>query len=128
MDTEPSVLLVESHMIVRGLLVQCLKGLGYTVCVAEDAQGALAMLRTAEALSMLVSDWDLGQLNAAELVRELRRTHPSLPAVVVSWDAELLSAARLGDRVVFLAKPFTFDDLRTSLVWARKMMADQGAG
>jgi len=58
---------------------------GFAVLTATDMESALELLRTkADDIGVVVTDHSLPGGSGADLVRELRRTAPSLPVIVLS--------------------------------------------
>lgn len=89
---------------------------GFTVLTAVTAAEALALLRTAggETVQAVVTDHLMPKMDGAEFVRELRKTRPSLPILVVSGlpDAHL---AYEGLNVDFRQKPCAPEELIAAL-------------
>ena len=62
-----------------------LRTAGLEVNLASNAEGALEILRSKGCeIGVVITDHLLPGLQGADLVRELRRLHPSLPVVVLS--------------------------------------------
>ncbi len=80
-----TVLVVEDEPEVRGLAVAFLRGLGYDVLEAADAEEALTRLRAAEPIALLFSDVVLGSGdNGIELAQKARALRPGLPVLLAS--------------------------------------------
>jgi two-component system invasion response regulator UvrY len=79
------ILLVDDHPVVRHgirtILTERLKGA--VVGEAGDAIGALEQVRDGD-WDVVVADISLPGTSGLDLIKQLRRTHPSLPTVVVS--------------------------------------------
>ena len=79
------VLLVEddpSQLRIRGAI---LRNAGLVVHTATDAESALGLLRSdGKRIGLVVTDHYLPGRTGADLVRELRRTLPDLPVLVLS--------------------------------------------
>lgn len=106
------ILVVEDDpSILRGLQLN-LGMEGYTVRSAMDGETGLALARS-ERPDLLVVDLMLPRLGGLELIRELRKTDPELPIVILSakgQESDKVSGLALGadDYVV---KPFSLPEL-----------------
>ncbi len=95
------VLVVEDHDgSARGLRA-LLRARGYRVDVASDAAAALRQATENEYV-LVVADCDLGGQDGTELVRTLRRIHPSIRFLMVT--------ARSRDSVLGCVAGLTIDD------------------
>jgi PAS domain S-box-containing protein len=80
-----TVLVVEDEPEVRGLAVAFLRGLGYDVLEAADAEQALAWLRSDRTIVLLFSDVVLGSGdNGIELAQKAQTLRPGLPVLLAS--------------------------------------------
>jgi CheY-like chemotaxis protein len=108
------ILLVEDNQSVRELAAAYLQGLGYRVLTAHDGSVALRLMETHSGdVDLLLSDIMMPNMGGRELVRELKKSRPSLKVVFVSGyvgheagqqDLSFPDAA-------FLAKPFSMQTL-----------------
>ncbi|MDX2187131.1 MAG: ATP-binding protein [Opitutaceae bacterium] len=105
-----TVLYVEDDNDVRNLGVAVMQKCGYQVLVAHSAADALSVWRThGEHIDLLLTDMIMpGGMTGLELASELRRSHPSLPAIITSgYSLELSQDNWQSDALTsFLAKPF----------------------
>jgi two-component system cell cycle sensor histidine kinase/response regulator CckA len=105
-----TILLVEDDPQVRGVTTRALAGSGYRVITAASGEEALAIVRQpGERLDMVVTDVVMPGMTGREVVDELRRRFPALPALFVSGYTQDFIAQRgvLDSGVEFLPKPFT---------------------
>ena len=105
-----TILVVEDDLQVRGVTIRALEGSGYRVIPAASGEEALAIARQSrERLDMVVTDVVMPGMTGREVVDELRRSLPSVPALFVSGYTPDAIAERgvLDSGVEFLAKPFT---------------------
>ncbi len=115
-----TVLVVEDEAGVRETMCRMLRGAGYQVIEAADAEQAEAICRSGcGRIDLLVSDVVLPRVKGPELATRLRGLQPGLKVVFVSgYSAETItrSGAALPK---FLAKPFTneglLQEVRTAL-------------
>ncbi len=84
---------------------------GLDVLTASDGGIALDMLNS-EPVDVLVSDVVMPGIDGVELLETIRSRRPALPVVLMSGYAEPPQRRALdGAAAIFLAKPFTADDL-----------------
>ncbi|MBN2703472.1 MAG: response regulator, partial [Pontiellaceae bacterium] len=108
------ILIVEDDPFVRALTEKSLSTVGYQVECVSTAEGALKRFEECESgYSLVISDVILPQKNGAELVAELLKKNPKLPAILCSgYSGERIRDAGIhsGD-FFFLEKPFLISDL-----------------
>jgi PAS domain S-box-containing protein len=103
-----TIAIVEDHAPVRDLVRHALEHLGYAVITAADAHEALALLRSAPAVDLVLIDLVMPRLNGIELWERLRIERPGLKVLLMSgYAAETVLDGRLPAGVPFLPKPFT---------------------
>ena len=112
-----TVLLIDDNAIQAATRQAILKRAGYFVIAALDTARVLEQFRHDEfptPIGAVITDHVMPGMNGAEFVRELRRTHPELPVMVISGedDAEWEYA---GMNVRFLMKPLMPDLLLSNL-------------
>ena len=107
------ILVVEDEDAVRAIVGEQLRGLGYDVQLAADAEQALALLRTHRFDLMLTDVVMPGRLNGKGLADEVERSWPGTRVVFMSGYSEnaLLNDGRLDSGVMLLAKPHQRADL-----------------
>ncbi len=106
-----TVLLVEDERAVRLVVERALKRGGFNVIMASDGALALDVLGTA-AIDILVSDVVMPGIDGVELLEHIQSRRPGLPVVLMSGYADPPQRRALEQvGAVFLAKPFTADDL-----------------
>jgi CheY-like chemotaxis protein len=107
-----TVLLVDDNAIQAATRQTILKRAGYSVQTALNPARALEMLQR-EMISdvgAVITDHIMPGMNGAEFVRELRKTMPSLPVIVISGMEEAEDEYEELD-VRFLLKPLPPDQL-----------------
>jgi CheY-like chemotaxis protein len=112
-----AVLLIDDSAIQAAVRQAVLRRAGYFVIAALDPVRVLEQLRHDKfpvPVGAAITDHVMPGMNGAEFVRELRRTHPTLPVMVISGeeDAEWEYA---GMNVRFLVKPLMPDLLLLNL-------------
>jgi two-component system cell cycle sensor histidine kinase/response regulator CckA len=105
-----TILLAEDEPAVLEFVQASLERSGHRVLAAPDGRAALALARAhPEPIDLVVTDVVMPELGGPELVRELRRDRPELPALFMSGypsGLESEPSSRSG-RVALLSKPFT---------------------
>jgi CheY-like chemotaxis protein len=105
----PAVLLVEDEPLIRALLAETLRGAGYVVIEAADADEAWSYLTSAGGgVDLLFSDVTMpGSMNGVELVRRAKTAFPDIAAIITSGNPGPENIAALG---IFLPKPYRLDE------------------
>jgi CheY-like chemotaxis protein len=113
------ILVVDDHPEVRMATVGLLEELGHTVMEAKSGPEALELARSTERpLDLLLSDYAMPHLSGTELVRLIRQSQPSLPALLITGYAD---ADDINDRppdVMILSKPFSLPALSSAIAQA----------
>ena len=106
------VLVVEDEALVRMLVVQTLEEAGFAVREAAEAQGALEVLRTDNAIRLMVTDIGLPGVDGRRLADAARKQRPDMRVLFMTGYAD---TALLGDALPegfgLITKPFDLDDL-----------------
>ncbi len=107
------VLVVEDEPVVRGLVVDLLKGLGYRVLEAGDGAAALLVLESDAHIDLLLTDVGLPVINGRQVFDAARTVRPNLKALFMTGYAE--GAAMGGDVLTpgmeLITKPFPLEKL-----------------
>lgn len=116
------VLIAEDNMHMRRVLRALLSGLGaQTIIEADDGVSALARFQ-GEPVDVLITDWEMPEMNGLELVRQVRNRKlspdPYLPIIMLSGHASKgrVIEARDSGITEFLCKPISATDLYKRLV------------
>jgi PAS domain S-box-containing protein len=107
------VLVVEDEPVVRGLIVEVLRQLGYRAIEAADGPQGLAVLQAAGRVDLLVTDIGLPGLNGRELADGARVARPDLKVLFMTGYAEnaALASGFLKPGMALITKPFAMDVL-----------------
>jgi DNA-binding response OmpR family regulator len=124
MDT---VLVVDDDKLFLALVREELKKAGFDVAVAETAPQAKEVLAQ-RPVQAIIMDVVMPDANGLELLPQFRKSHPSIPIIVVSGRASFLTgvqAMRQG-AVDFLRKPLNFDEVVRSVTGAIRNSREGG--
>ena len=113
-----TVLVVEDDAEVLEIVLEMLRGLNYSVRVANDALAALDILRGSERVDLLFSDIVMPRgMNGAELASRARSLRPNMPVLLTSgYTARALSEDHgIADTFPLLRKPYRLPDLAHAL-------------
>jgi putative two-component system response regulator len=120
------VLVVEDDFISAEFLRNSLTYFGYDVTVAENGREAFELLRTGE-FRMVVSDWEMPEMNGDELCRQVRQrqwTKYIYMVLVTGYDGvdRIVEGLRAGADD-FLTKPYHPDELRVRLRTGERVLS-----
>ena len=109
---DPGVLIVEDDADLRSALFDSLSDGQWSVFAADSGPAALSILDR-EAIDLVVSDVEMAPMNGHQLLGEIRRRHPALPAVLMTAYGTIASAvdAMRDGAVDYLVKPFAAAEL-----------------
>jgi len=111
MASRPAALVAEKDGAIRKFISRVLQGEGYRVLEAAGSSGALELFNCwRNEISLFVAGPDVPGFTGAELLRRLRTSLPSLPAILIGDEAG--STLRQTETV---ARPFTSEDLLAAL-------------
>jgi CheY-like chemotaxis protein len=109
-----TILIVDDEESLVRLAEEVLAALGYEPVGCVGPQEALRVFRAAPGrFDAVLTDVIMPEVSGTELIAELRRLRPELPAVLVSGyvGADLMAAARAAGAQAVLTKPLTAADL-----------------
>lgn len=118
------VLLVDDHMIMRGMLRQYLAAAGITA-ITEASNGSEALRKIEYAAStpapfnVVLADWNMPTMDGLSLLKEVRanKTLNSLAFVMITAESEkakIMEALQAG-ATSYLVKPFSHEDIDSHL-------------
>jgi PAS domain S-box-containing protein len=111
------VLVVEDEPIVRGLILEELKELGYAALEAVDGPAGLELLRSKRRIDLLVTDIGLPGMNGRQLADAARELRPGLTVLFMTGYAEnaALASGFLEPGMEMITKPFAMEALATRI-------------
>src|ERR1035441_3247721 len=109
---DETILLVEDEEIIRLMLVEILRGQGYTVLEAGRASDALALAASHDKpIHLLVTDVSMPGMNGWDMAKILRGKRPDIPILFTSGgsDHETMQLGNMAPPVEHLYKPFSME-------------------
>ncbi len=112
----PRVLVVDDESAIRRSLSGILSDEGYDAALAEDGEKALAAVRE-RVPDVVLLDIAMPGRDGIDVLEELRRSHPSLPVVMMSGHGTIETAVRATQLGAFdfIEKPLSLDKLLLTL-------------
>lgn len=109
---EKRILLVDDNANVLAVLSDFLKGAGYTVCKAEDAEGAMRVVKE-ELPHLALIDLRMPGMNGIDLMLSLKKEKPQLPVIIYSGYPSINTAieAIKNGAEDYIPQPFKLDEL-----------------
>lgn len=120
MDKNMNILVVDDFPTMRRIVRSLLRELGFSnIEEAEDGQEALDKLRGGDSFDLIVSDWNMPNLDGLEMLKEIRSDDglKALPVLMVTAEAKkenIIAAAKAGASG-YVVKPFTAATLEEKL-------------
>lgn len=117
------ILLVDDHPVARhgikSLLLERMKDA--QIGEASDGSAALASVQE-QAWDLVIADLSLPGMSGLELIKELRRVRPALPALVLSMHppSQFARRALSAGAVGYLTKDSQLDEFLTAIEYARR--------
>jgi CheY-like chemotaxis protein len=109
-----TVLLVDDEEVVRELTTLLLKRQGYTVLAASHPSAGLSLCRSyPETIDLLLTDFLMpGRMNGLQLAEQAIQIRAGVRVLLMSgYTTDALERRGVDERVGFLQKPFTLQDL-----------------
>ena len=102
------ILLVDDSWKLRGLAAETLRGQGFGVLEASDAEEAIAIYRErADSIGMVITDLEMPGKSGLELANFISVRNASLPLLFVSLHSSEVLSRLLSPSRDFLSKPFS---------------------
>lgn len=114
------ILVVDDSSTMRRIIKNTLNRLGYKeLFEAENGAQAWEVLSQTPNISVLVTDWNMPEMNGLELVKKVRaeQKYVDLPIIMVTTEGgktEVITALKAGVNN-YIVKPFTPDVLKDKL-------------
>ncbi|WP_193172788.1 response regulator [Nisaea nitritireducens] len=116
---EYQVIVAEDEPMATKLAQGALKLMGFRrIFHAADGLKALKLLKELDGdVQLIVSDWNMPEINGLEFLRAVRKTYPKMRFVMLTGNAnkDFVIAARKYGVDAYIAKPFTPDQLKSKV-------------
>ena len=109
-----TILIIDDEIHIVSMLTQILSKIGYRVLSTTSASQALALCREYKGtINVALSDIIMPDMNGVDLMNMLRESQPKMKAIFMSGYTNNMAveSAGMDKNMVFLQKPFTFEDL-----------------
>ena len=116
-----TALVVDDEASLRRIARRSLEDMGFTVVEAADGIEALERFREhVDMVRIVILDMTMPRMGGAEVLTEIRRTHPTLPVIVASGYDRATEITAHGNHVgtSFLQKPFGTEAFREAVATA----------
>lgn len=113
-----NILIVDDEPNVLDMLRQLLELMGYSVTPVSSAKQALNLAQQhPEKFNLLITDLTMPEMNGIQLIRDLRKSLPSLPVILCSGYTDVIEKEKDSEIGItaFLTKPISLNDLSTTL-------------
>ncbi len=112
-----TILVVEDEPVIRDLIVEVLRDLGYRALEAADGPSGLKILQTRERIDLVVTDVGLPGLNGRQLADHARERRPGLKVLFITGYAEnaTIASGFLDPGMEMITKPFAVEALATKV-------------
>ena len=119
----PKAVVVDDSRAIRMILAKTLREIGFEVIEAANGKEALAAVEAEKnALRLVLTDWNMPEINGMDLLKRLRANpeNSSLVVIMVTTETELaqMGAALEAGANEYIMKPFTKDILVEKLLLA----------
>ena len=113
------ILIADDSRVMRQIVIRTLRQAGYSghdIVEAENGAVALELVRS-EAPDLVLSDWNMPEMNGIDLLRALRASGDQVPFGFVTSEGtpEMVERAKSSGALFLIAKPFTADSFRDEL-------------
>jgi two-component system chemotaxis response regulator CheY len=118
-DTNMRILIVDDSRAMRMIVRRTLRQAGFDGCAEVEAANGREALDQVQAVApdLILSDWNMPEMNGLELLRELKRRGSSATFGFVTSESspDMQVAALQEGALFFITKPFTADKFQSTL-------------
>ncbi len=114
------ILTVDDSRMIRVIIKNTIKSLGFEVVEAANADIALEVIEENQDVNLILLDWNMPGMNGYELLKILKNDerYKNIPVMMVTTEGErknVVKAIQAGAEN-YLTKPFTPEDLSTKVI------------
>jgi CheY-like chemotaxis protein len=99
------ILIADDEPIMRDIMVRALKTFDYHIDVAKNGHEAVDQIRHIS-YDLIISDYDMPQMNGLELIRWVNSNRPEVPVIIVTGTAPVQKNLQ-SEATACILKPFT---------------------
>ncbi len=111
------ILIVDDSSTMRRIIINTLSRIGYSdVLEAENGKAGLDQLGKG-GVEMIITDWNMPEMDGLEFVGNVRTQNPSIPILMVTTNAakeDIVAALQAGVNN-YVVKPFTPETLKEKI-------------
>ena len=113
------ILVADDSRVMRQIVIRTLRQAGYgghDLIEAENGAVALELVQS-QAPDLVLSDWNMPEMNGIDLLRALRSSGQQVPFGFVTSEGtpEMVERAKASGALFLITKPFTADSFRDQL-------------
>jgi CheY-like chemotaxis protein len=117
--TSHRIIIAEDDPVVRSLILRIVQRTFPVALIEEAGNGQLALDAYQQGgADLVILDHHMPDLTGLEVTRRIRQTDERVPIIMISGDTAVTWQAPVAGVTSFVAKPFTFDQLRQVLLAA----------
>ncbi len=108
-------LVVDDSSTMRRIIKNSLKRIGYESI--EEAENGVDALNKIEGIDIILTDWNMPEMDGLQLVKKVRETNKEIPILMVTTNAakdDIVEALKNGVNN-YIVKPFTPDTLKEKI-------------
>ncbi|NLH51192.1 MAG: response regulator [Myxococcales bacterium] len=111
------VLIIEDEDLLASLIQRMLSRLGFeTFAATTGSEGLRELKRLNQDLDLIVVDYNLPDISSNDIIHQVHLLSPSLKILLTSgYPLDMLTGIKRDDINGFLAKPFNFDQIRSTV-------------
>ena len=108
------VLIVDDSKVMRMMVGKALQAAGLSPEIVEAGDGSEALPKVDESIELILSDWNMPNMNGLEFVKEVRKTNQTVPIIMITTEGsedKITEAIQEGANG-YVCKPFTPDKIK----------------
>jgi len=113
------ILVVDDSSTMRRIIKNTLNRLNHNdILEAEDGLVAWKILKSNKDIEIIMTDWNMPNMNGLELVKKIRKEDKDIPIIMVTTEGgkvEVITALKVGVNN-YIIKPFTPNILKNKLL------------
>src|ERR1700691_4124615 len=117
------LLVVDDEKNIRDALGRFLGSREHHIAIAESGREALALIGRDGAFDLILSDWQMAEMNGLELLNEIKAKFPATIVILMTAYGTIQNvvAAMKGGAYCYVTKPFSLDQIQHAVDRAREV-------